>query len=54
MNKRWSDNEIIELLELRDRCVAWCKIAEKLGRTYSACKNKYHEVMADFERSEAA
>jgi len=55
MSQPWEDAEIHKLLVLRhDEKRSFRYIAKVLDRSNSACKNKFDEVMRDFEREEKA
>lgn len=43
-NQRWFPTEVLELLELKKKDISWVQVAYILGRSVSACKNRYSMI----------
>jgi predicted DNA-binding transcriptional regulator AlpA len=50
MKKRWTEEEVVEMLSMKKKGCSWQEIADRLGRTVISCRKKYTKLGVEERR----
>ena len=52
-NKRWDEDETLELMDLGSRGYSWERIGDLLGRSADACSTRFYTVRKIWEEMDS-